>query len=108
MPIETASDRTAFLSTDEFGAVAIYTPDGGTPSSPIAGIFDAPSIDVTLNDAASQDSRATFWCQVEDLPGAASAENEDELAVDGQGAFKVWAIEPDGQGMVLLRLGDIS
>ena len=108
MAVESETDRAAFLSADEFGTTGVYTPEGGAASSPIAGIFDRPSIDVALNEAATLDARATFYCQAADLPAAADSENADRIAIAGQGTFNIWAIEPDGQGMALLRLGDLS
>lgn len=104
MPVETDADRAAFLSADEFGAEAIYTPEGGAASNPIPGIFDRPSIGVGINDVGAVDARPTFCCRAAALPAGADADAEDRLDVTGDGTFKVFSIEPDGTGMVLLRL----
>lgn len=105
MPVESAVDRATFLNADEFGAEGVYTPAGGVASGPISGIFDRPSIAAGINDAATVDARPTFCCQADALPTAADADAEDRLDVTGEGAFTVFSIEPDGTGMVLLRLG---
>ncbi|MEY9110399.1 hypothetical protein ABH999_006595 [Bradyrhizobium yuanmingense] len=108
MPIETAADRAVFLNADEFGAEGVYTPAGGLASDPFAGIFDRPSIGTELNQVAAIDARPTFLCRAADLPAAANGDAGDRLAVAGEGGFEVVAIEPDGQGMVLLRLGALA
>ncbi|WP_146101308.1 hypothetical protein [Bradyrhizobium sp. AC87j1] len=105
MPIESAADRAVFVSAADFGALATYAPAAGGGSTAVAGIFDRPTIDAALNEAASLDARPTFLCQQADLPGAADSDAGDQLTVAGVGAFEVLSIEPDGQGMVLLRLG---
>ncbi|MCA1381296.1 hypothetical protein [Bradyrhizobium sp. BRP23] len=104
MPIETDADRLAFLDADEFGAEGVYTPAGGIASELFPGIFDRPTIATALNDAASLDVRPTFLCRQADLPAAADGDAGDQLAVAGIGTFEVTSIEPDGQGMALLRL----
>ncbi len=109
MPIETAADRLAFLSVDEFGAEGSYAPSGGGGSPVIAGIFDRPSISADLNQVATIDARPTFCCRAADLPAAADGDAGDQLGVTAEGVFvgtfEVVSIEPDGQGMALLRLG---
>lgn len=105
MAVESAADRAVFVSTDDFGASAVYTPAGGAASDAIAGIFDRPSMAVEMTEAASIDARPTFWCREADLPDGAEGDAGDELVVTGESTFTVWSIEPDGQGFVLLRLG---
>jgi hypothetical protein len=108
MGVETASDRAVFVNPDEFGANAIYTTAGGPPSDPIPGQFDRPSIEAEFNEAVTLDRRPTFFCPEGLLPDDAETGAGDRLAVDGEGAFEVVSIEPDGAGMVLLRLGALS
>lgn len=105
MGIESAADRATFLSAAEFGAEGVYTPAGGAASDPFPGIFDRPSIGVDLNQVATIDGRPTFCCRAADLPVGAHGDAGDQLTVTGEGAFEVVSIEPDGQGMALLRLG---
>ncbi|MFB6460457.1 head-tail joining protein [Bradyrhizobium tunisiense] len=108
MPIETAADRLVFLSVEEFGAEGTYAPAAGGGSTTIAGIFDRPSISTDLNQVASLDARPTFCCRAADLPAGADGDAGDQLTVTGEGAFEVVSIEPDGQGMALLRLGALA
>lgn len=105
MPIETDADRAVFVNPDEFGAIAIYTPAGGSASPPFNGRFDDPSVGVDLNDAMTVDSRPTLFCRESDLPAGAAGDAGDALAIAGEGTFSVVSLEPDGTGMVLLRLG---
>ncbi|MHB0784431.1 head-tail joining protein [Bradyrhizobium sp. 5.13L] len=108
MPIETAADRLAFLGVDEFGAEGSYAPAAGGGATTIAGIFDRPSISADLNQVASIDARPTFYCRHADLPAGADGDAGDQLTVAAVGAFEVVSIEPDGQGMALLRLGALA
>jgi hypothetical protein len=108
MPVESTADRAVFVNPDEFGAVAIYTAAGGAASLPFAGQFDDPSIAADMNDAPSIDARPTFLCRAIDLPLGASGDAGDSLQVAAEGTFEVVSIEPDGTGMVLLRLGAAS
>lgn len=107
MPAETAADRLAFLSADEFGATATYTPAGGAAAPDIAGQFDDPFLAVAGAEVAgTADRRPTFFCRAEDLPGAAAGGDAgDTLAIDGGATYRVIGIEPDGTGMALLTLG---
>lgn len=102
MPIESAGDRAVFFGDSD---TAVYTPGGGVPSAPIAGIFDGPTQPFDLNEAATLDERPSFCCAESDLPDGADPENGDELEVTGRGVYRVVALIPDGQGMVLIRLG---
>lgn len=110
MPVESAADRAVFLSADEFGATAVYTPFGGAASPAFAGLFDDPSrAAASLGGLVSTvDARPSFFCAEVDLPDGASGDASDQLAIDGAGAFEVTSIEPDGAGMVLLRLGALA
>lgn len=109
MPIESAADRAVFVNADEFGTTAVYTPAGGAASDPIAGQFDDPSRSAAVSDVlATIDARPTFFCAVSALPDAADGDTGDQLDVAGGGSFEVTSIEPDGTGMVLLRLGALD
>ncbi|NPU63383.1 hypothetical protein HL667_00030 [Bradyrhizobium sp. 83012] len=105
MPIETEADRAVFVNPDEFGAIAIYTPAGGVASAPFHGQFDDPMMSAGLNDVMTLDTRPTFFCRSADLPAGAESGAGDGLQVAGEGTFSVVTVEPDGQGMTLLRLG---
>jgi hypothetical protein len=108
MGIESDADRASFINADEFGTTAVYTPAAGAASDPFAGQFDDPSRMSGLGEIGAVDTSPSFFCRALDLPGAADSENSDMLAVAGHGTFLVTSIEPDGTGMVLLRLGAAS
>jgi hypothetical protein len=109
MPVESADDRAVFLDAAEFGAEGVYTPFGGAASAAFAGVFDRPSIAAAMGEASvlSIDARPTFCCRESDLPDGAAGDASDQIAVTGEGTFEVISIEPDGQGMALLRLGAV-
>ena len=105
MPVESAADRLAFLSPDEFGDEASYMPAGGAATAGIAGIFDNPSLSIATGDGAAViDARPTFYCRSADLPAEAQGGGVgDTLLVRGV-AYGVANIEPDGTGFALIAL----
>jgi hypothetical protein len=104
MAVETAADRAVFLAADDFGVEAVYTPAGGAAGPTFCGLFDAPTISVAVGDEAETlDARATFFCRAADLPEGAEGGAGDTITL-GDATYEVAAIEPDGQGMTLLRL----
>lgn len=104
MPAESAADRSAFLSTDDFGDEAAYTPSGGSPVM-LTGILNSPHLNVQLNDVPVSDSAPTFLCRSADLPnGARGGDAGDTLAI-GSTTYRVTDLQPDGTGMTLLTLG---
>lgn len=115
MPVESSDDRVAFLSEDDFGEEATYTPYGLAAVSGIAGIFDDPSLSVAMGEGAGvMDARPTYLCRSDDLPGTArGGDVGDTLALaltDTHPAvtYKVIDLQPDGQGMTLITLGAAS
>lgn len=106
MPVETAADRLAMLSPNDFGAGATYRLAAGGDTA-LDGIFDAPASERPIGEgAAGIVTRSTFFCRAADLPGGAQGDAGDLLILDGGGSYQVAAIEPDGQGMALLTLID--
>ena len=112
MPVESAADRAALVSPDDFGETATYTPIGGGPAD-LDGVFNNPFLSVVIGeDAPSSDSQPTFTCNTDDLPGAAAAGVGDTLALDAEnghpaGSFAVVEINHDGLGMTVLVLGAV-
>jgi hypothetical protein len=104
MPIESDADRAIFTNADEFGALAIYTPAGEAASDPFTGQFDDPSRSASIGSIGALDTTPTFYCQAASVPSSANGDAGDVLAIGGD-TFLVTALEPDGTGMVLLRLG---
>lgn len=106
MPIETDTDRAVFVNASDFGVEAVYTVAGGVASDPFAGIFDDPSIGVAVGDmgVVTNDAKPTFFCPSSSIPSGADENAGDTLMVNGR-TYVVVAINPDGQGMVQVRLG---
>lgn len=101
--IETAADRAALVSDEDFGTLGTYQVTGGGASALLAGIFDRPTLEISLGDAASIDAKPTFYCASADIPPAAAGEG-DTLQI-GDTLYKVFALKPDGTGMTRIHLG---
>lgn len=100
--IETAADRAALVSDEDFGTLGTYQAEGGG-SALLAGIFDRPTIEISLGDAQSIDAKPTFYCASADVPSGATGEG-DTLQI-GDTLYKVFALKPDGTGMTRIHLG---
>lgn len=112
MPAESAADRLALLSVDEFGETATYSPAAGAAAA-LRGIFNDPHLGVALEggEARTSDSQPTFTVRAADLPaGAAGGDAGDTLALaagdlHGAATYAVIDIQRDGAGMATLILG---
>jgi hypothetical protein len=100
MPAESAADRLSFLDADEFGVGASYVKDGGSAID-IEGIFDAEHQMLGLGDGDIASVGPEFTCREADLP--AGYGDGDEITI-GSVLYFVRHSEPDGTGMVKLRL----
>jgi hypothetical protein len=100
MAVESAADRLSFLDADEFGVTASYVHDGGAAIE-VSGIFDAEHQMLGLGDGDIASVGPEFNCREADLP--AGYGDGDEITVNAVLYF-VRHPEPDGTGMVKLRL----
>lgn len=100
MGIESDTERSAFLSTDDFGQSATFTPSGGS-SSTISGIFDAADglVDLGGRVGITSDS-PQFHCRTSDVSSAA----EGDALVTGGVTYAVRDVIDDGTGMTTLML----
>lgn len=100
MAVESAADRAVFLGTDEFGEAIGWTV--GAASSAINVVADTGTVRLDMQDGAGAlDRRVTLLCREADIPTGAARGN----AVTFRGAaHTVKSIEPDGEGMALVRL----
>ena len=112
MPVESAADRLSFVSPDEFGEAATYTPAGGAATPGIAGIFNDGQFSAFVGDrGAVSDSQPSFTCRSADLPvGAAGGDVGDTLALAASNThppltFRVVDLQPDGAGITTILLG---
>lgn len=104
MTVETAEDRRAFVSADEFGVTAQYS-QNGAPAVTIAGIFDSDHLMIDAGQAGVTSSAPVFTCTADDLAGLVigRARAGDLLTIAGV-TYAVTEPRPDGTGMVSLIL----
>lgn len=100
MAVETADDRAIFVSVDDFGISATYTPAGGSAVT-ISGIFDEDFIEVDAGGGvgvAMQQPR--FLCRTADV---SAARDGDTMLVQGYN-YNIRIVQDDGTGMTTLIL----
>ena len=92
-------DHSQFFRTADFACTGVYTPDGGSATT-VFGIFDS-----LYSDDANVSSRLpVFECAASDV---ATMAQDDVLTVTGStddGDYYVRELEPDGTGLITLRL----
>ncbi len=101
MVIESAADRAVFLSTDDFGISATYTPASGSAVS-LSGLFDSGYEEVDLPGAIDVSlalSRSRLVVRTADLPSGAA--DGDEVTVSGTD-YTVKIVAGDGEGITEL------
>jgi hypothetical protein len=101
VPAESAADRAAFVETDEFGTLAVFT-IGGDPSDPVAGILDMQDDNLPFSEAGVVSATPTFTCPSAALP--AGVGEDTALTVDGTEYRVAAPIRRDGTGMSVLTL----
>lgn len=102
MAAESAADRLAFLTADDFGTAATYTPAAGGAASQVKGIFDDGWLEFEGEGEASASGTAPrFVCRTADLSGGGAF--GDTLVIGGV-THKARIIKPDGTGMTELWL----
>lgn len=103
MAVESAADRAAFLSADDFGVAATFTHVGGSATA-VTGIFDNDYLDLEVEGEVGVASRSPrFVCRTADLDDAGGANDGDSLVVSGV-TYKVRIVKPDGTGMTEMKL----
>lgn len=93
-----AEDFTPFFQTLDFATAAIYTPDGGSPTT-VNGIYDHAYVEVNMVQA----ERPIFICETANVAGVAKG---DALSVDGTD-YLVVEPQPDGTGEMTLVLEEV-
>jgi len=103
--IEVAADLGVFFNSDDFGASATYTPDGGSAST-ITVLFDKPfnSIPMDSGDVDVESNTPTCLCQTTDVSAAAHG----DVIVISSTTYHVVGVQADSgsgyQGTTLLVL----
>lgn len=103
MAVESAADRAAFLSPDDFGATATYRTAAG-PETSLALIFDHPT-GTRFSDPGMLAEGPRCRLRTADLPdGARDGQNTgDRIIVDGV-AYLPLGFTHDGTGMTVVKL----
>jgi len=102
MAIESAADRLVFLSVDDFGVTASYTPVAGGASTDVPGIFDKEYFEIEAGaEVGVAGTQPRFVCRTEDLSGGGSF---GDALVIGTVTYKARVVRPDGTGMTALYL----
>lgn len=99
MPVETAVDRAAMVSANDFGIIAVYKSKG--KGYKVSGIFDREYAGVDIAEAEIASTLPVFLMQTADLPCRFAF--GDTLEIDCV-PFTIRNIEGDGTGMSRLRL----
>lgn len=89
-------DLSPFFDPADLGTAAVFTHVGGSATA-VNGIFDEPSHDAF---SAIQDQQPSFLCAATSVPLAA----RNDTLVIGARTFKIQVVEPDGTGLVRLKL----
>ena len=103
--IEVAADLGVFFNSDDFGASATYTPDGGSAST-ITVLFDKPfnSIPMDTGEVDIESNTPTALCQTTDVSAAAHG----DVIVISSNTYHVVGVQADSgsgyQGTTLLVL----
>jgi len=93
------TDLSVFLDSDEFGVAATFTPSGGSASS-IVVIQDKEYIEIDGFNSSLSSTKPVALAVASDVTGYAKG---DSLVI-GAITYEVTGGEPDGTGLVLLRL----
>ena len=100
MAVESLDDLAVFLSVDDFGVAATYTPTGGSAST-VNGIFDNDIIEVDAGGNVPMAVRQPrFLCRTNDVSDAVEG---DALVVNATN-YMIRVVDHDGTGMTVLAL----
>jgi hypothetical protein len=86
-------DLSAFFSTSDFAVAATYN-----GAATVNGIFDRAYLEPLGNGV--EGSAPVFTCAAADIP----ASTQGDTLVIASATYKVVGVEPDGTGIVVLRL----
>jgi hypothetical protein len=106
MTIETAAERAIFMDLAGFGTSVTVTPRGGLGAVTCSGIFDNSYLLVSPEGDGQVASLSPVVTLTADdlarLPRGAAYEGDTVLI--GAATYEVTEVQPDGTGMVMLRL----
>lgn len=96
-----SSDRTTFISSDDFAVEVVYTPSGGDAET-ISGIFDAEYTARNTATGEIETSAPQIQVATRDILSIA----HDDTIVKSGTTYNVIGIHPDGTGMTVLILSE--
>ena len=100
MAVESLDDLAVFLSVDDFGVAATYTPTGGSATT-VNGIFDNDIIEVDAGGNIPMAVRQPrFLCRTNDVSNAVEG---DALVVNATN-YTIRVVDHDVTGMTTLAL----
>jgi hypothetical protein len=101
MAVESATDRAAFFSTDDFGVAATYTPSGGSAST-VNGLLEDDFFAALsgTSEVPIESAKLTFTCREADV----SSPRHGDAVVINSVSYTVVGVQPDGAGMLILIL----
>jgi hypothetical protein len=100
MAVETANDLAVFLSINDFGIAATYTPAGGSAAT-VNGIFDNDIVEVDAGGSIAMAVRQPrFLCRTQDVSSAADG---DAITINSA-SYTIRMVDHDGTGMTNLIL----
>lgn len=104
MPVESAADRAAFVSPDDFGIAASWSHDGATLA--LNGILSAPTMSTRgVSEVETIGAETCLRCLSSDLPNGAG--QGDTVEVGGRG-YTVKSVLPTGDGFARVYLEPIA
>ena len=104
MPVESADDRAAFVSLDDFGVAASWSHDG--TSVAVNGILSTPTMSTRgVSEVEQIGAETCLRCRSADLPPGAG--QGDTVEVDGCG-YTVKSVLPTGDGFARAWLEPVS
>lgn len=91
-------DLDAFFSTDDFGDVGTFTL-AGQAAKDVDGIFDGPGV-IALGGYGVETTAPHFLCSAAEVDGIAHG----DLVTINDTAYTIKGVDPDGTGLVDLKL----
>ena len=104
MAVESPADRASFVTSDEFGTVAVFTV-GGVASDPVDGIFDEEDGVLDYAETGIVSATPVFTCVSAALP--AGVGEDTPVTIDGTDYRVAAPVRRDGTGMSVLTLEEV-
>jgi hypothetical protein len=104
MPVESAQDRLAFFSLNEFGATSTIASSSSGQELDVVGIFDNQFLSLDLGAGSVTTSEPQFTCRTDDVKSEDFTANQGDTLTLDEVVWEIVDIQHDGTGMSVLRL----